>query len=64
MKVEVIQREVNKLEKARAMKCFGRLVENVELDPDPNTQDELTEEYNCKNCDSYKYCQSLADTLT
>lgn len=52
-----------KLEKARAMKCFGKLVENVELDPDPNTQDKLTEEFNCKNCDSYKYCRKLADTL-
>lgn len=51
------------LEKARAMKCFGGQVETVELDPDPKTQDELMEEYNCKNCDSYKYCRRLADTL-
>jgi hypothetical protein len=51
------------LDKARAMKCFGELVEAVELDPDHNAQDKLTEEYNCKNCSSYKYCCQLADTL-
>lgn len=50
---------MNKLEKARAMKCFGRLAEKVELDPDPNTQDKLQEEYNCQNCDSHLYCVKL-----
>lgn len=54
---------MTKLEKAKAMQCFGRLAENVELDPDPNTQDKLVEEFNCKNCDSYEYCKKLADTL-
>lgn len=54
---------MKKLEKARAMKCFGRLVEAVELDPDPSTQDKLTEEFNCKNCDSHEYCCKLGDTL-
>ena len=54
---------MTKLEKTRAMKCFGRLVERVELDPDPKAQDELTKEFNCKNCDTYKYCQTLANTL-
>ena len=53
----------DKLEQARAMKCLGRLIENVELDPDPNTQDELQEEYNCINCESYSYCATLLDTL-
>ncbi len=54
---------MTKLEKANAMQCFGKLVGNVELDPDPKTQDKLQEEYNCKNCDSYEYCQKLAGTL-
>lgn len=51
------------IEKARAMKCFGKLTEAVELDPDPNTQEKLTEEYNCKYCNSYRYCRRLAGTL-
>lgn len=55
--------KVSKLEKARAMKCFGNLVEQVELDPDPKTQDELMDEFNCRNCDSYQYCRKLAGTL-
>ena len=54
---------MNKLEKGKAMKCFGRLVEQVECDPDPRTQDNLTEEYNCKNCDSHRFCSQLADIL-
>lgn len=54
---------MTKLEKAQAMKCFGELVRIVELDPDPKAQDKLTEEYNCKNCDSYEYCKKLADTM-
>mgnify|MGYP003395713136 CR=1 FL=1 len=54
---------MTKLDKSRAMVCFGKLVEKVELDPDPNTQDKLLEEFNCRNCDSYIYCQILADTL-
>ena len=54
---------MNKLEKGKAMQCFGRLVESVELDPDPDTQGKLTEEYNCRNCNSYKFCRKLAGTL-
>ena len=54
---------MTKLEKAQAMKCLGKLVEAIELDPDPEAEDALMEEYNCKNCDSYSYCQTLADTL-
>jgi len=54
---------MTKLEKAKAMQCFGSLIKEVELDTDPNTQDKLMEEFNCKNCNSYKYCQKLADTL-
>ena len=54
---------MTKLEKAEAMKCFSDLVKQVELDPDPKTQDKLMEEFNCKNCTSYKYCRKLADTL-
>ena len=52
-------KELNKLSKAMAMQCFGRMVEIVENDPDPNAQDELAEEYNCKNCDSYQFCHNL-----
>ncbi len=54
---------MTKLEKARAMRCFGKLVESVELDPDPKTQDKLQQEFNCKNCGSYGYCRELACTL-
>ena len=54
---------MEKLEKARVMICLGKMVENVELDPDPKTQDKLTKEYNCKNCDSHNYCCKLAATL-
>ena len=55
---------MDKVEKARAMKCFGRFTENVELDPDPKAQDELQEENNCKNCEYHKYCCVLAGTLS
>jgi len=54
---------LTKLDKARAMKCFGRLAELVELDPDPGTQGKLQEEYNCENCNCHAYCCILADTL-
>jgi len=54
---------MTKLQKARAMMCFGELVQTMELDPDHNTQDNLMEEFNCKNCDTYKYCRRLANTL-
>lgn len=54
---------MKKLEKARAMKCFGGMLEWVELSPNPHTQDKLTGEFNCKSCDFYKYCCKLADTL-
>ena len=53
-----------KLEKAKAMKCFGRLVETIELDPDPNAQDEQTEAFNCKECEFHEYCCKLANTLS
>ena len=54
---------MTKLEKARAMKCFGKLTELVELDPDPDAQNKLTEEYNCKNCSVATYCCELENTL-
>ena len=54
---------MNKLDKAGAMKCFGDFTQNVELDPDPNAQDKLQEEFNCKNCECYEYCRILEDTL-
>lgn len=54
---------LTKLDKAKAMVCKGVFVKTVELDPDPNTQDSLTEEYNCKDCTYYPYCLKLADTL-
>jgi len=56
--------EMIKLEKAKAMKCFGRLVETIELDPDPNAQDEQTEAFNCKECEFHEYCCKLANTLS
>ena len=54
---------MERIEKAKAMKCFGKLVEAVDLDPDPNAQLELEDEYNCRNCESYQYCIELSDTL-
>ena len=54
---------MKQLEKARAMKCFGRFAEMVELDPDPKTQDKLQKEFNCRNCVNWKYCCQLAETL-
>ena len=54
---------MTKLEKAQAMVCFGGLAGQVESDPDPKASDKLQDEYNCKICDSYKYCCELADTL-
>lgn len=51
-------------ERAKAMQCFGKIVAIVEKDPDPNTQQALQEEYNCKNCDSWQYCCQLAGTLS
>ena len=55
---------MTRLEDARAMKCFGKLVENVERDPDPQTQVKLEKEYNCANCSSFGYCKELSDTLS
>ena len=54
---------MTQLEKARAMKCFGKFLENVLLDPDPKAKDELIEEYNCENCNNHKYCVLLAKTV-
>lgn len=54
---------MTKLEKSRAMKCFGRLAETVELDPDPEAQALLQKEYNCKNCSSRPCCERLAAIL-
>ena len=55
---------MTKLEKARAMECFASIVEYVEQDPDPKSRDDIMEEFNCKNCDNYEYCQKLAGTLS
>lgn len=57
------KQKLTHLEKARAMKCFGKFIEIVEPDPDPNTPYKALEAFNCKNCDNYKYCCKLADTL-
>lgn len=54
---------MTKLEQARAMKCFGRRIEMVELAPDPDTQDKVIKEYNCLNCELLTYCKTLSDTL-
>ena len=58
-----IRKEIDQLEKARAMKCLGKLSEQVVLDPNPNASADLQNEYNCKNCDSWLYCYELAKTL-
>ena len=50
--------KVNKSD-AEAMKCLGNKLEIVAADPDPNAMNELTEEYNCKNCVSIGFCQRL-----
>jgi len=52
------------LEQARAMQCLGKIIEAVELDPDPTTQDKLTARNDCTNCKSHDYCCELSDTLT
>jgi len=54
---------MTELEKARAMKCLGKLAEITALDPDPNTREDLTKEFNCFNCASYDYCRKLAKAL-
>jgi hypothetical protein len=56
---------VNKknVEKAKAMQCLGKLIEIVEKDPDPLAETKYKIEYNCANCDSFRYCDKLADTL-
>ena len=54
---------MTKIDKAKAMKCFGSLVEQVELDPDPQAFDKARKEYNCAECDSRQYCDKLAWTL-
>ena len=54
---------MTKLEKAKAMQCFGMFVHIIESDPDPKTQYKREEEYNCKNCSTWAYCRRLADTL-
>ena len=55
---------MTQLEKAIAMKCFGKMTEMVNLNLNRDTQDKLQEEYNCKNCDNFEYCCKLADTLS
>jgi len=52
------------LTKSQAMRCFGKLVEAVELDPDPNAREILIEKNNCFNCDTFQYCTELALTLS
>jgi hypothetical protein len=51
------------IDKAKAMQCFGRLVEKIEEDPDPKAQDKLTSRLDCKDCSNHEYCCKLADTL-
>ncbi len=55
--------ELTKLEKGKAMKCLGDMIVRVENDPDPNTQDKLITEFNCKNCNWFKYCVKLSETF-
>ncbi len=57
------RKRMDRIQQARAMKCFGGLLESVERDPDPHTQDKLQAEYNCANCETRDYCKRLADTL-
>jgi len=44
---------------AAAMKCLGGKLEIVAADPDPLALEELTEEYNCANCNDSKICRKL-----
>jgi len=59
-----IMKEIKLHSKATAMKCLGGKWEIIALDPDPNTKRELTEEYNCVNCNDYQYCRKLEATLS
>lgn len=54
---------MKRIAKARAMQCFGKLTEYIELDPDPKAKEEMQEYFNCKECDSYGYCAQLGLTL-
>ncbi len=54
---------MERLDKVRAMECFGKMATYAELDPDPNSLEKQEEGYNCKECDSHKYCLKLAATL-
>ncbi|KKM80292.1 hypothetical protein LCGC14_1341430 [marine sediment metagenome] len=44
---------------ATAMKCLGGKLEIATLDPDPKALEDLTAEYNCKNCNDVKTCHKL-----
>jgi hypothetical protein len=50
---------MTRIEKAMAMKCFGKLAEYVVLDPDPNIEEKLKKEFNCDECSSGEYCEKL-----
>ena len=55
----VTQAELTQIVKAQAMHCRSKLLVNVARDPDPNAKEELQKEFNCLNCDTYKYCCKL-----
>jgi len=44
---------------ASAMKCLGGKLETVAADPDPLALEDLTREYNCKNCKDVEICHKL-----
>ena len=58
-----MKENLTKSQKAKAMVCFGRMIGEVEADPDPKTQDMLQERNNCKNCNWLLYCKRLVNTL-
>lgn len=57
--------ELTKLQKARAMQCFGELAEEVELALNPEQALDITKkQFNCVDCDAHKYCKKLAIAIT
>ncbi|KKK81992.1 hypothetical protein LCGC14_2807850 [marine sediment metagenome] len=44
---------------AQAIKCLGGKLEIATNDPDPKALEELTLEYNCKNCHDVDLCRKV-----
>jgi hypothetical protein len=52
--------KISKYDKALAMNCYSKLAVSVARDPNPQAKEQLEKEFNCTNCDTYKYCCKLA----